>query len=39
MERKYELIGAFKSGFTLQLGLQELEYEGMWFRSKLVASG
>jgi putative methyltransferase (TIGR04325 family) len=31
---QYELIGEFESGFTLQLGLQELKYEGMWFQLK-----
>jgi putative methyltransferase (TIGR04325 family) len=34
MNRKYELIGEFDSGFQLQLGLKELKYEGMWFRLK-----
>ncbi|MGB8190608.1 MAG: methyltransferase, TIGR04325 family [Chitinophagaceae bacterium] len=32
MNSRYELIGTFESGFTLQLGLQELKYEGAWFR-------
>jgi putative methyltransferase (TIGR04325 family) len=34
MQQQYELIGSFESGFTLQLGLQELKYEGMWFKLK-----
>lgn len=29
---KYALIGAFDSGFQLQLGLTELKYEGMWLQ-------
>lgn len=34
MEQQYELAGSFENEFTLQLGLQELKYEGMWFRLK-----
>lgn len=34
MSGKYKLLGNFKSGFQLQLGLQELEYEGLWFEMK-----
>jgi putative methyltransferase (TIGR04325 family) len=34
MSEQYELIGSFDSGFTLQVGMQELKYEGMWFRLK-----
>ena len=34
MSKQYSLLGSFKSGFTLQLGLQELDYEGMWFELK-----
>lgn len=31
MNSRYSLLGSFESGFTLQLGLQEVKYEGAWF--------
>ena len=34
MTERYRLLGTFKSGFTLLLGLTELEYEGMWLELK-----
>ena len=34
MKEQYKLVGTFKGEYTFQLGLKEVEYEGMWFEIK-----
>ena len=34
MSTRYSLIAEFKNEIYLQLGLQHLRYEGMWFQKK-----